>query len=228
MRTRDDVIREVLVRNRLTTTDGFVTDTILRNWWNDSNKWAAAAKPWPFTEGRVSTTYATTEEWNFEGYKADSFRFIQIGGSRLQKINFEDYQIFREEQSADNDRVYSDYGGLVYINPNTGLSGTLTAYGQYTPVFDLTDENGLSIFSNYNEEANEVLVEKMTAYLKRRQDDLNGAEVYDGRANAKLNEVWDGINKEQFAYHTKDRGMFERIDVLNGGLYDDLVNTDQF
>ena len=51
------------------------------------------------TEGQT-TTFAATEEWQFEGYKADAIRCL-IGGSRLTKLNFEDYQTFREEDLAD-------------------------------------------------------------------------------------------------------------------------------
>lgn len=228
MRTQTNIITEVLVRNNRTTTDSFITDTMLKDWYTASYKWAASFKPWPFTEGRVSTTYASTEEWSFEGYKADSFRFLQVGGYRLQKLNFEDYQIFREERSGDNDRVYSDFGKLVYINPNLDVSGTLTAYGQYQPAIDTTDEAGTTVFTDYNEEGNEAIVEKMSGYLKRREHLPQEAELHDQRSVAKLEEIWKRIQDEQFAYQTKDRGMWERIDILDGQQYDDKISTDQF
>jgi len=228
MRTKTDIITEVLVRNNRTTTDGFITDTTLTNWYNESNKWASAYKKWPFTEGRVSTTYTTTETWNFEGYKADSIRFLTIGDKLYQKINFKDYKQMLDETPSSTDRVYSDYGRTIYINTASGGSGTLTIYGQYQPVIDTTDESGLAIFTDWDDEGNEAIVEKMSGYLKRREHIPDEAELHDQRAVVKLNEIWDKIGGEQANYQLRNGdGMFTRFDVLNGG-FSDGINSDQF
>lgn len=219
---------EVLVRNNRTTTDSFITDAMLQDWLREAHTWACAYKKWPFTEGRVQTTYTGSEEITFEGYKADSFRFIQIGGKRLQKLNFEDYQIFKEEQPNANDRVYADFGRVVFVNPNCGLSGTLTAYGQYQPIIDPTDLTAETLFSSWDAEGNEAIIEKMTSYLKRREHLPDEAELHDQRASAKLEEISMRIGEEQFAYHTTDRSMFKRIDVIDGFREDEMFRRDQF
>lgn len=223
-----DIITEVLVRNNRTTTDSFITDAMLFDWVRDAHIWASGYHKWPFTEGRISTTFTGLEEWSFEGYKSDSIRLLQVGGKRLQKLNFEDYQIYREEQPSDDDRVYSDFGGLVFINPYIDLSGTLTAWGQYQPTIDPTDLEAKTIFSGHDEEGNEALVEKMTCYLKRREHLVNESELHDQRATLKLDDLWKKIQAEQFGYQTKDRGMFKRIDVLSGIENDELTKRDQF
>ena len=56
---KGDIITEVLVRGGKNTTSGWVTDTMLNNWVSMAHRWAAGYKPWPFSEGRVSTTFAT-------------------------------------------------------------------------------------------------------------------------------------------------------------------------
>lgn len=230
MRTRDDIFTEVLVRNNLTTTDTFITDAYLKGWFRDAHIWASSYHKWPMTQGRVSTTFAATEEWTFEGYKADSFRIVQIGGKRLTKLNFEDYQTFREEAPASTDRVFTDFGKLVFINPRVDLTGTLTAWGQYQPYVDVTDETGLTIFTNWDDEGNEGIVEKMSSYLKRRLGNIQAAELHDQRAVAKLEEVWKRIMAEQFKYqtHPDSGGMFKRFDVINGAASDEIINSDQF
>ena len=230
MRNRDDIFTQVLVRNNRTTTDSFITDTHLKSWFRDAHIWASSHRKWPMTEGRISTTYTTTEEWSFEGYKADSFRILQVGGSRLKKLNFEDYQTFREEEPSSDDRVYSDFGRLVFINPNIDLSGTLTAWGQYQPYIDVTDETGVTIFTDFDDEGNEAIVEKMSSYLKRREHLAEEAELHDNRAKVKLEEVYKRILDEQFKYQTHESsgGMFERIDIIDGGLYGDTIDRDQF
>lgn len=236
MITRDDVFTQVLVRNNRTTTDGFITDANLRQWYRDANMWAAAFHKWPFTEGRVSTTFTSTaggpngDEWNFEGYKADSFRMVQVGGKRLRKLNFEDYNILREEEPASDERVFSDFGRTVFINPNIDASGTLTAWGQYQPYIDITDETAKTIFSDYDEEGNEAIVEKMTGFLKRREHLTQEAELHDQRAAAKLEEIWKRILDEQYAYQTSSArgGMFKRVDILKGDLSSETFRRDQF
>jgi len=230
MRTRDDIFTQILVRNNLTTTDTFITDAFLQGWYRDAHIWASSYHKWPMTEGRVSTTFTATEEWSFEGYKADSFRIVQIGGKRLTKLNFEDYQTFREEESTSNDRVFTDFGKLVFINPFIGLTGTLTAWGQFQPFVDATNETGTTVFTDFDDEGNEGILEKMSSYLKRRLGNTQSAELHDQRAVAKLEEVWKRILAEQYKYqtHPDSGGMFKRLDVLRGGMDDNLFRRDQF
>lgn len=230
LQTQNDIITEVLVRNNRTTTDGFITDTHLKSWYFDSVIWAAAYHKWSFTEGRISTTWAGTEEIYFEGFKADALRMLQVGGKRMQKLNFEDYQIFREESPSSSERVFSDYMRVVFVNPNADVSGTMVAYIQYQPYVDVTDYTNLTPFSGYDEEGNEAIVEKMTSFLKRREHLPDEAEGHDKRAEAKLDEVWTRSQEEKYAYKTHpDRGgMFERIDVVGGRRRSDEITRDQF
>lgn len=230
-----DIQTEVLVRNNRTTTDAFVTDAMLQDWTRQAHKWAASLHKWPFTEGRITTTFAAGtgaggDEWSFEGYKADSFRLVQVGGKRLLKLNFEDYQILREVEPSADDRVYSDFGRLVFINPEADVSGSLTAYGQYEPVIDPTDLTAATVFSGYDEEGNEAIVEKMTSYLKEREHLPQEVQLHDQRATAKLEEIWKRVLDEQYAYqtHPDRQGMFKRFNVLRGTAEDELVKRDQF
>ena len=225
--TSGDIITEVLVRNNRTTTDSFITDAMLQDWLRQSHVWASSYKKWPMTQARAETTFSTEETPYFEGWKANSTRFIQVGGKRYQKINFEDYKIFREEQPNSQERVFSDFARVYYINPNS-TSGSVVAYGQYEPNIDPTDLNTTTIFSGYDEEGNEALVEKMTAFLKRREQQLKEAELYDQRASVKLEEVWERIKDEGFAYHSNDRGMFKRLDILTGRPIEEEIKRNQF
>ena len=226
--TTGDIMTEVLVRNNRTTTDSFITDTMLQDWLRQSHTWASGRKKWPFTEGRVSTTWSGTEEISFEGYKADSFRFVTIGDKMLQKLNFKDYKIMKDARPDASDRVYTDFGRILFINPSADVSGTLVAYGQYQPTIDPTDLTAETIFTSWDAEGNEAIIEKMTAYLKRREHLPDEAELHDQRASAKLEELSSMINEEQFAYQNKNSSMWERVDVIDGSYYDDSIKRDQF
>lgn len=230
LNTIGDIMTEVLVRNNRTTTDGFITDAMLQDWSRDAHVWAASFHKWAFSEGRASTTWVGSEEVSFEGIKSDSVRIMQIGGKRMQKLNFEDYQIYREENESGQDRVYSDFNRTLFVNPYADVSGTLVIYGQYQPALDSTDLAATTIFSGYDEEGNEAIVEKISSYMKRREHLTQEAELHDQRAIAKLEEVWKRAQAEQYNYKTHpDRGgMFGRIDVLNGLQNDEVWKRDQF
>lgn len=231
-----DIITEVLVRNNRNTTDGFITDANLQDWLRQANVWASSVHKWPFTEGRSSTTYSTSisDENGLtyipypEGWKADSIRILTIGGKRLQKLNFSDFLRFTEDNPGSTERIYSDYGRQIYVNVRADVSGTMTSYGQYTPALDPTDLTATTIFSNYDEEGNEAIVEKMSSFLKRREHLANEAELHDKRALEKLEEIWVRWKDEQFAYQTKDRSLFKSFDVISGRYSDDILNRDQF
>ena len=236
LRTVSDIITEVLVRNNRTTTDSFITDAMLNRWLTAANAWATGYHKWPFTEGKSSTTFASlvTDDLGYlrgeypEGWKSDSIRQLLIDGKRVQKLNWEDFQMYIENHTDDDERIYSDFGRSYFINPRIDLSGTVTAWGQYSPNVDATDTSATTVFSNYDEEGNEAIIEKMTGYLKRREHLPQEAELHDKRAAEKLEEIWNKIADEQYAYQSKDRGMFERIDLVNGGMYGDELDTDQF
>jgi hypothetical protein len=234
--TVGEIKTQVLERHGVSTTAAFYTDTILNDYLKSAHRWATSFKKYPFTEGRLSTTFAggagdNDDEWSFEGYKSDSIRILTIGGKRHKKLNFDDYLIFREETPSAEDRVYSDYGRLVYINPRTDASGTLTVYGQFIPVDpDTTDPDSTTVFSNTEPEGNEAIIEEMLSFMNLRERKEDKAKFHHDRAVAILETIQGLIEDEGFNYHTyKTRdGMWERFDVLEGDLVDDLLNRDQF
>ena len=231
MRTFGDIRTDVIVKLGITTTAAYYTETILNTWINDSYKWACAYKKWPFTEGRISTTYTTTEEWDFEGYKPDSFRILQVGGKRYQKLNFEDYQIYKEEEVSGTDKVFSDFGGLVFVNSSAGGSGTMTAYGQYTPAnIDVTDLTATTVFTDGEEEGHEAMVQKVLYYAHEREKKFELANAHEAKAKDILEGLWGRVEDEQFNYqtHRSRGGWFKRINVLGGGVSDEIIRRDQF
>lgn len=239
LKTFDDIKTDVIVKMGISTTSAYYTDAILNDWIQQANRYASSYKKWPFSEGRVSTTFAAgsgenSDEWNFEGIKADSIRILLIGGKRLQKINFEDYLLFREYESSSTRRVFSDMGRTVFINPNADVSGTLTAWAQYQPVdIDVTDLTAETIFSNGDEEGNEAIVEKTLEFANTREQtpaSLQKAAYHSSRAKDILDSLWKKVEDEQFNYHT-DRvrgGMWERINIIDGGYNDELNKPNQF
>lgn len=238
LNTVGDIITEVLVRNNRTTTDGFITDTTIQGWLKAAHIWASSFKKWPMTEGKSSTTSAslTTSAEGYttlaypESFKADSIRLLTVDGKRFQKKNFYKFQQFVEDNPNDTSKIWTDYGRQILINPMAAdVSGSVVAWGQYTPVLDVTDMAAKTIFSDYDEQGNEAIVEKMGEYLDKREGKTAEAQLKSKEASETLKAVQGLIDDEQFGYQdTQNDGMYKRFDVLRGGFKEDLFNRDQF
>lgn len=232
MNTLGEIKTEVLVQLGVSTTVGYYTDDILNRWIDDSHKWAAAFRKWPFTEKRDQTTsWSGTEEVAYPSsdLRSDTIRLLQIGGKRLRKINFEHYQRFREDNPSSSERLFSDYSRTLFINPYADVSGTLTAFAQYTPSsFDFTDPSSETVFSIEEEDGNAAILEDVLSKAKTREKKMNEAQAHQVNARTLLTELFDSIGQEQFLYDSEGEGMWERIDVLNGGLYSKEIKRDQF
>lgn len=231
--TRGEIKFEVLVRSGKDTTSAWTSEAFLNDWINQAHKWSAGYKPWPWTEGRTSTTYAGTEELTFEGYKADSFRIVTVGGKQLQKITFQDYLKFKEDNSSSQDRVFSDFGGIMYVNTLADVSGTMICYGQYIPA-DIPDGDGttaddmVTVFTPNGDEGNQAIIEKTIANICYRDSNPQEAMLHEKNAIALLDILWKRVGDEQYAYQTKNHDMFSRFDVVRGGYPKDIYNRDQF
>ena len=227
---------EILIRSGKSTTSGWVSDTNLKNWISQAHRWTAGFRKWPMTEGRIQTTFATgtgpnSDEWDFEGYRSDSIRLMQIGGKRLEKLNYEDYLIYREEKPDGDGRYFSDIDGIVVINPNIDLSGTVTAWGQYVPAnFDITDETSETIFTEGNDDGNEAIIERAIGYAYKRDGKKKEALEQTLIAKGILEDLWENIKQEQALYKTNEErgGMFRRFNILNGRGVDDDFSINQF
>lgn len=236
IKTYSEIRTDILDKGGINTTSAFYTQDMINNWIQQANRWATSYKKWVFTEGRVSTTYTTgtgenSDEWNFEGLKADSIRILKVGSDLFEKLNFEDYLIFRDEEPDSNDRVYSDFGRTVFINPNSDSSGTLTAYAQFAPVdIDVTDEESVTVFTNWEEEGNEAIVEKVLSFISNRERNKSEAQFHHDKAVQILESIKGVIDDEQYAYktHSARGGMWKRINILGGALQDELFKRDQF
>jgi len=244
MQTNGDIITQVLVRNNRTTTDSFITDTMLSTWLNDAYVWAASYYKWPFTEqidsiGTFSgEQYAYNDVFGTLGPKIDSIRMLGVGSltdmsqiKLYQKTDFASYVKYRSEYPEGTDRIFADFNRAIYVNPNTGDSGSIYTFFQVRPAaLDRTDLTAETVFSLYDDEGNEAICEKMSSYLKRREHLAEEAELHDKRAVEKLTEVWKRIQDEQAMYQASptSEGMWKRIDVLEGGFSEDNFRRDQF
>lgn len=236
-----DIKNDVLVKLQASTSMAFYSDAILNTWISEAQVWAAAQHKWPFTEVTDSSqTFVSTDApYAYpSNFKQNSIRFLQVGGKRLQKSNYQDYLAYREDAATGQARIWSEFGGNYYINPYADASGTVTVWGQFMPpTIDGSDPTATTIFSNHHDEANEAIVEKVLSYATVREKSpvglmrgkiVSASMLHDQNAMAILETMWKSFTDEKFGYLPKDSEMWKRTDVIRGALRDDIFKRDQF
>ena len=229
---RQELCDQVVARGGWDTTY-IISEANLNLFVERSHLFASSYHKWPFTEGRISTTFASlvTSEDGYlvgdypEGWKSDSIKMLKIGGKQVDKKEFYKFTKYLEDNASANDRFYSDFNRRYYVNPNIDLSGTVTLWGQYTPA-TMTAETA-TVF-NGEPEGDEAVINMAMSYVYRRLGDEQNSNNYEKTARVILDEVYSRIQAEQYEYQVPpDDGMFRRFDVLNGGFEDD-IDTNQF
>lgn len=224
---------QVFVRGAVDTTSTFITETMVREWLNEAHIWATSYKKWPFTEYMdKSGSYTNgTSAYNYPNtnYKTDSIRMISVGTEPFYKKIFSDFAQYFINYPSGTDKIFSDYGRILYINPNC-TSGTIYTFGQLTPpTLGLVGSSSSStVFNNYDPEGNDAVIDKACSYVFRRKGKFNESIDFETRARTTLDELWKRIQDEQAMYQTKDRELWERIDVVNGNYYNDENNPLRF
>ncbi len=229
LQTFGDITKEIATRLSVSTTAAYYTDDIIKTFALAGYKRAVGYKKWPFTQGKETTTFTGSEEYSYpEAWKSNSIRLLQVGGKRLQKKNFEDYQIFREEEPSSGELIFANYGRRYFINPNINTSGTIVVWGQYVPALDASLPAATTPFTESEEAGNDAIVEIALSYAMTREKKESESILHLKKAQAILDEIWTNIKDEQFDNQSTNRGMFKRFDVLHGALEDELIKRDQF
>jgi hypothetical protein len=220
---------QVLTRGGIDTTSTFITETNIREWLDSAHKWAAAYKKWPFTEYLDTSGYFVHggQDYDYPNpyFKTDSIRLLFIGDALtnfkiFDKKVFNDFVKYVVDYPSGIDTIFSDYGRILYINRNCA-SGTIVCCGQLTPptLGLVASSSASTVFSNYDEEGDDAVIDKACSYAFRRMRKFNEANDFDQRARLALEELWKRVKDEQPMYQTKDRQIFSNIDVLNGNYW---------
>ncbi len=223
------IIKNVVIRGGLDTTVAYFTDANLERDINTAYQWASSYKRWPMIEymDKSGAFTSGTEEYSYPntGFKTDSIRTMKIGDYLFKKIAFTDYLKWRENYTSNDDRIFSDYRRTLYINPNC-VSGTIYAYGALAPS-SLSTSTATTIFST-DVEGDDAIVDKTLEYCFQRSKQFELSTQFKVSAIQKLEELWKRLVDEQSGYQSKDRPMFDRIDIVNGDYYNDENNPLRF
>ena len=148
---------QTLVFTRLgaDTTSTYITEKNVRDWLNEAHIWASSYKKWPFTEYMdESGTYTPgTSAYNYPNtnFKTDSIRFLLVGTTPFAKKIFSDFGQYFVDYPSGTDKIFTDYGRILYINPNC-VAGTIYTFGQLTPptLGLVASSSSSTVFNNYD------------------------------------------------------------------------------
>lgn len=209
------------------------TETELTQWLTFAKNEVMARYSWPFTEGREEiASVSGQEKYDYPtNVKSDSIRYLTINDKRYQKLLFEDYLKYREDYDSGSKKFFSDRNRILYVNYLADDFGnSIVVYGQVEVTGAIDSTTSTSVFTQAEPEGDTIIVDLAyaRALSSEKEQDLVKARSVKNEALQQLDEIWNRIAERQYTYQTKDTAMFERLDVLNGGMYEDEIKRNQF
>lgn len=185
-------------------------------------------KPWPFTQKR--STGATDNTGATNGYYAhptdmviESAPILRVNGKEYKKLEFFDYMKTLEDDSVYAGRIWSEWAGNVYINPNAytvgqtyemfgkGYAITLSGAGDLLPFSPTSDNNEYS--------GNEAIVQLAYAEAldSEKKNQPQQAEIERKKAYQTFELLWKPFAERKALMQSSGRPMFNVPDFIGDG-----------
>jgi len=202
--------------------DVFFSTDYLKRVVNRGIKWAAGLYDWPHTESAVIRDSEAGQEYvNIpENFKRDSITHAVYDGKHYEYVNWEDYQIYKENEGVNaTDKNCSDYGNKLFFNPtpSSTIVGGIEIFGHAIPS-DLTGDSDVTIFQGDTEIEEAILKWCEAQCLKKQRGSyFNAGVAQEELAKKDLSIIWDKIAKKQSKYKNKGRNMFNPVVITRRG-----------
>jgi hypothetical protein len=195
---------------------------------------AVEYKPWPFVEGSTTFTADTSSDTygNFiDGplllLIPDSAFLVTVdgvpwSGKAQGKRTFADYMKWRSDYPTDNSKIWSEYGGAFYINPNALVNGqTIVIYGLLPIPLPSNDDDILPFFllsGTTNATADQAVTELAYANLliSEKKKNPTQAALVEKAAMAKLDGLWQSLSDRKALKNPQNRPFFNTGDYFSG------------
>jgi hypothetical protein len=158
-------------------TSTYFTPTRIDSAIDDAYLQVASAKPWPpIKKGFVTGTIMNQQYYDYpDNCQTESVFRISVGGeSHYQKIDFEDFLKFTEEEPDSLDKKWSEFGRQIFITPTPTVTGStnLVLWGviQAAPLLNGGD---VTMFTDYSDVLNEAIMQYAYANLVQNFDTLS-------------------------------------------------------
>lgn len=209
--TYKEIQDEVLARLAVTTTSTFFTLEQIKNWINQAIRWACLYKKWPFTEGaKCCSSRAGRKYYDYPPeFRSDSIRRLEVDGEVYKKVSFSAFQKIVREDTAEEEKVFSDYMRFYFIWPVIKENGKIiSVWGQQKPQ-KLEKDGDTTPFHSGEETGDEAIIKKTLSIALAKAKKYNEAAVEREEAKMLLEEIWARIQEEQAAYQSKDVQYFD-------------------
>lgn len=184
--------------------------------------------PWNFTEG-VKTFTPSAEEYTvgYFDYPLDivdgSIHTLQVAGVEFKKLIFRDYQKLLSEDSAADDKVWTEINRQFFINKNAYSAGEVVdLHGKkiFTP---LSQDSDLLPFSpsqdNYEYSGNQAIVRLAYADIlaSEKMREPQKAELEERKGQVILAGLWKQFSENRGHEQSTSRPMFKSYDFFAEG-----------
>ena len=229
--TLSTMVSDIQTRLGLDSTSSFISSPTIKGWVNHGYFWALNYKDWPFSETVDKSLVAVSgqEEYAYPSdIKSDSIKYLKINGYRYRKIKFDDYLKYRENYDSTQERIFTDYGRTLYVNPlASDFSGSFYLYATKQPS-SLSLDADTTLFATADTEAEEAIIKYAQAIGLKKMEEYNQANNIMQEATLILERIWEKTKNQSATYESREHPMFDRIDILQGVRYDDGFNNKQF
>jgi hypothetical protein len=197
------------------------TQADLQEWVQEGNKRAWDYKPWAFTEKTYKATSLDAEYYDYpDAFEDLSIRILKVAGAEFEKINWDDYQKWFNEDPTDTTKLWAETDRFYFINQNAYTVGDeINVTGKLrSPT--LTADGDLLLFSpntdNQESSGNHAVV--ILAYaealgsdkLKRSEDAL----LQEKKGLSMLDVLWKPMPERKSRQQSQNRPFFEVPDYF--------------
>ena len=112
-------IMQTEVRDRITvlSTSTYITTTMIKRWLNMAKDWACSYQRWPMILAKGTDLIDSTGNYPYPTLmRTKSAYLIRVNSKRYQKIRYEDYLAYLEDDSAGDHKVWAEFNRTIYIN----------------------------------------------------------------------------------------------------------------
>ena len=186
-------------------------------------------KPWTFTQGKQTVTLTTplTTPFSYPNTMADESIFLVVvngvpwSGPQKGKRTFADYQLWLSNYPTDTSLIWSEYGRLIYLNPNAcsvGQSADLYGKSRFTKLSGDTDLLPFSPNADANEDSgNQAIIKLAYSFLlaSDKKQDFSNSAMQAKEAYADLDILWGIMGEKRAEMQPQNRPMFNTQDMFN-------------
>jgi len=158
-------------------TSTYFTPTRIDNSIDDAYLMVAGAKPWgEIKKGFVTSTLANQSYYDYPDncQSGSIFRISVDGDAKYEKIDFEDFLKFTDEEPDSLIKKWAEFGRQYFITPTPTADGTanLVLWGiiQAAP---LLNDGDVTMFTDYADVLNEAILQYAYANLVQNFDTLS-------------------------------------------------------